>query len=267
MPESFDPFQLYGQLNPVSTEQLNELADGPEREATWARIIARRDAVPQRIRLSRRRLVAAVVVAVALAVPALAFSGVLGSLFAFSNQGTPVTKDNLSRATAVLHLTGAKPGSLVQLAARDGWGVYADRTTSGDLCFYDGPAGNSNLNEIGGGCMNAAASASFPSPSRPVWDMSLFETEPSQRGATVTGPSVARLTGVAADGVTSVQVLALADCHVVATAPVSDNTYVANNLPMIPEAVIVARDASGNAVWHEAVTPAFNPNANSCGLG
>jgi hypothetical protein len=97
--------------------------------------------------------------------------------------------------------------------------------------------------------------------------MSVFELGPPQPGATVRGPSIARLTGVAADGVTSVQVLALADCHVVATAPVTDNAYIAPNLPIIPEAVIVARDATGNAVWHEAVTPAPNTDATSCGLG
>jgi hypothetical protein len=261
--ESFDPIQLYAQLNPVSAERLERLADEPEREATWTRIIARRDAVPHLTRLPRRRLVAAVVAAVALAVPALAFSGVLGSLFSFSNQGTPVKQGNLSRVSS-LDLSAATKGSVVQLADRDGLGIYAAKTAIGNLCYFTGPPDQSELKtqEFGGGCMNTHASSNFPSPSDPVYDISLFALAPG-----ATGPSVQRLAGVAADGVASVQLLALSDCHVVATARVTGNVYVANNLPMISEAVIVARDTSGAAVWHEAVTPAFNANASSCGLG
>jgi hypothetical protein len=263
MSESFDPIQLYRQLNPVSAERLNELAHGPGREATWARIIARSDPVPHRIRLPRRRLVTAVVVAVALAVPTLALSGVLGSMFGFSNQGAPVRHGDLSSLTNP-NLSDVTKGSVVQLGSRAGLGIYAAKTANGNLCYFVGPADQSDLKAqgLGGGCMSRHASATFPSPSDPVYDMSLFALAPG-----AAGPTIQRLAGVAADGVSSVQLLALSDCQVVATAPVSDNTYAANNLPMIPEAVIVARDASGNAVWHEAVTAASNANSNSCGLG
>jgi hypothetical protein len=259
----FDPIELLAGLNPVSGERLDELCYGAEREATFARILTRRAARPVLRRRLPKRLSVAVGVAAALAVPALAFAGVLGSLFGFSNQGTPVSQDALSSITSVLNLTGADPGKFVQLAAREGVGVYAAAKSTGDLCFYVGPTAQSDLNRygLGGGCTDATA-ATFPSPAHPVYDMSLFAYAPGAAGS-----SVQRLAGVAADGVSSVQVLALSDCHVVATAPVSDNVYVANNLPMTPEAVIVARDSSGNAVWHEAVTPAFNRNANSCGLG
>src|SRR5690349_5928774 len=64
--EPLNPLELYARLNPVSAEQLKELADGPDREATWARILARRDARPRRDLLPRRRLATALVVAVAL---------------------------------------------------------------------------------------------------------------------------------------------------------------------------------------------------------
>ena len=263
MTESFDPIKLYGQLNPISAERLNELAEGPGQDATWAQIIARRDALPRRIRLPRRRLVVVAVVAAALALPALAFSGVLGSLFGLSNQGTQVGQGDLSSLTNP-NLSDVTKDSVVQLAGRDGLGIYAAKTASGTLCYFVGPPDQSDLKTqgFGGGCMNPHASANFPSPGDPVYDISLFALAPD-----AAGPSIKRLAGVAADGVSSVQLLALSDCHVVVTAPVNDNTYVANNLPMTPEADIVARDASGNAVWHEAVTPAFNPNANACGLG
>jgi hypothetical protein len=262
-----DAVQLVATVNPVLPEVLPALEAAPERELVRARIDARRHETHpgQSRRRAPRKVAVAAVLLIVLSVPSLALSGTLGSLFGFSNHGTPVTQGDLSSVSALLNLTGAKPGSLVQLAARGGWAVYAARTASGGVCYYDGPAGKSNLNAIGGGCMNPAASANFPSSSRPVWDMSLYETGPQSPGANLSGPSIARLEGVAANGVISVQLLALSDCRVVATAPVIHNVYIATDLPLIPEAVIVARDGSGNAVWHEAVTP--DPSATSCGLG
>jgi len=262
--ETLDPIELFACLDPLPLERLDDLAHDPERKTTFAQIVARRDAKPPPTRrLPKGRLVAAVVVALALAIPALAFSGVLSSMFSFSNAGAPVPRGDLWRVTGI-DLSKAMQGSLVRLAARDGVGIYAAKTATGDLCYFVGPPDQSKLKTrgLGGGCMNAAASAKFPSPAEPVVDMSLYALAPG-----ATGPSIQRLAGVAADGVASVQVLALSDCHVVATAPVVGNVYVADNLPLIPEAVIVARDSSGNAVWHEAVTPSFNPNATSCGLG
>jgi len=108
----------------------------------------------------------------------------------------------------------------------------------------------------------AAASARFPSAADPVVDMSLYALAPG-----ASGPSIERLAGVAADGVASIQLLALSDCRVVAATPVTGNVYVTDDLPTVPEAQIVARDASGNAVWHEAVTPQSDAHATTCGLG
>lgn len=269
--EIVDPIELYGTLNPVSPERQDALADAPERETTLARITARRE--PPSLgsrRLPKRRLLIAVVVAVALAVPALAFSGALGSLFAFSNQGTPVTQDDQGVVNEVRMVTGETPSKVVQLASRNGWTFYAARTTS-DVCYFDKPAAQSesgtpdaDSNGIGGGsCKNAAGESNFPSPPRPIFNMSHYFGTPNG------GESIGILAGVAADGVAAVQVLALGDCHVVATAPVIDNVYIADNLPMIPEAQIVARDTNGNAVWHQAVGAAIQPAppSSSCGLG
>lgn len=251
-------------------ERLHGFATVPD-DADWQDVLrraGRRRHGPHKMArhrlLPRRRLAAAVAVAVALAVPAIAFSGVLGSLFGFSNQGTPVPRADLSRISAALGLTGATPGSLVQLASRDGWAFYAGRTASGDVCYFEEPAAQnpeSGWKAIGGGtCKNAAGKADFPSPALPVFNMSSY----------FNNEYIERLAGVAADGVASVDVLALGDCHVVATAPVIDNVYVADNLPTtIPEAQIVARDVNGNVVWHEAVGGAIEPAppSNTCGLG
>ncbi len=261
--KTVDPIMLYAQLNPVPPERLEELAGGPVRAATFARISAGRDTRSGRPdRRPRRRLVAVGVVVAALAIPTLAVSGVLGSLFGFSNHGTPVSQDDLLNVTG-FNLSGVASGSLVQLASRDGVGIYAAKTATGNLCYFTGPADQADLRTdgVGGGCMNAAASARFPSPAQPVVDISTFVARPPDA---IAHASVMRLAGVAADGITSVEVLALTDCHVVAAAPVTDNVYVADNLPSVPAAVIVARDANSNAVWHESVTQ--GANASSCGL-
>jgi hypothetical protein len=72
------------------------------------------------------------------------------------------------------------------------------------------------------------------------------------------------LVGVAADAVTSVQVLAGPDCHRVATAPVLDNVYIDVLKPMTDEDYIVAREANGKVVWHEGVNG--GAKVPSCGL-
>lgn len=263
--ETFDPIDLYATLNPLSREQLDALEGGPQRAETFARVAARREAQPLGSRgLPKRRLAAIVAVAVALAVPALAFSGVLGSVFRLSNHGSSVTQGGLSHVSG-FNLSGATRHSLVQLAARDGIGIYAARTLSGDQCYFVGPADQTKVKTqgLGGGCRSSTASKAFPSAAQPVVDTSLFALTPG-----APGPSVQRLAGVAADGVASVQLLALTDCHVVASAPVINNVYIADNLPMTPESQIVARDADGNIVWHQAVGATVQPAraANACGL-
>lgn len=249
-------------------ERLYRFASVPD-DRDWHDVLRRADAAPfrrdaesRRIRLSRRGIALAGIAAAALAVPTLGVSGVFGSLFGFANHGTQISQGDLS-SVAGFDASGATAPSLVQLASRDGVGVYAAKTAAGNLCYFIGPADQSKLKGqgLGGGCVNADASANFPSPAQPIVDMSTLEAQPPDA---IEHAGVARLAGVAADGVTSVQVLALADCSVVATAPVTNNVYVADNLPSTPAAVIVARDANGNAVWKESVTQ--GANASSCGL-
>lgn len=262
--DALDPVELFARLNPVPPERAGDFTSEAERDRTFARITARRHATEARTRrLPRRRLVVAAVIVLALAISAMAFGGVAGELFAFSNHGTSVAEDDLW-SVSVLDLSKAMRGEVVQLGARSGVGIYAAKTRAGNLCYFIGPQDQSRLRTqgLGGGCMNARASSRFPSEAQPVVDMSLYELAPG-----AAGPSIQRLAGVAADGVASVQLLALNDCHVVATAPVIDNVYIATNLPPSPEAMIVARDRGGDIVWHEAVTPPSNPSATTCGIG
>jgi hypothetical protein len=262
--ETLDPIELFARLDPLSPEVVREVS----REETFARIAALREArTPCSRRLPRRRIALVVVVALALAIPALAFSGALDSLFGFSNEGTPATQDVQWIVNSVRKLTGETPGGVVKLASRAGWTFYEART-SHDVCFYEDPptestsSGLSLPNIRGGDCKNVSGEPDFPSLTQPIYDNSHYLGVPPTM-------NVVTLVGLAADGVASVQVLAASDCHVVATAPVIDNVYLADNLPSVPEAQIVARDAAGRVVWHQAVGAAVQPapSAKSCGLG
>jgi hypothetical protein len=237
----------------------------------WADVLRRADMTSTRRTEARsfprptwRRVVVTVAVAVALAVPALALSGVLDTLFGFSNQGTPVPNPSLDIVHA-LEVTSARPGSFVKLASSQGIAVYAARRKGGHrLCFYAGEEG-SNVN-VGGDCL---APRKFPSPSRPVWDKDMtgvyMNVPPVQVPGLPRGVfAIHYLVGVAADAVTSVQVLAGSDCHPVATAPVVNNVYIDVLKPMTGEDYIVAREAGGKVVWHERLG---NAGAPSCGLG
>jgi hypothetical protein len=87
-------------------------------------------------------------------------------------------------------------------------------------------------------------------------------------------PSMGPLVGVAANRVRYMQVLALSDCHVVATVPVIDNVYIDAHVPAIADAFLVARDARGRVVWHSPSlapahtrTPLERGAPRNCGLG
>ncbi|HJU35952.1 MAG TPA: hypothetical protein VJ716_00850 [Gaiellaceae bacterium] len=255
--ETADPIELFARLNPISPEALDELARGPEGQATFTRVVARREGPPLRARPTKR-LVLAAVLALALAIPALAFSGILDGLFGFSNPGTPVGQEGPTTLHA-LEVTGATDGSLVQLATRDGLTVYGARRRDHSLCFYWDLAGKTDPG-LDGGCLRPLDAADFPSEARPVWDMSTVYF--SSRDLSLAG--VQYLVGVAADGVRSVQVLARSDCRAIVTVPVIDNVYVDTHMPVAQESWIVARDASGKAVWHESA--AKGEKMPSCGL-
>jgi hypothetical protein len=122
----------------------------------------------------------------------------------------------------------------------------------------------------------------FPSSARPVLDMSGVGSIRTRhvKGYPTTPllgdwPSVSSITGLAADGVHSVQVLALYDCHPVVTVPVINNVYIDAHPPAVVDAFLVARDAKGKIIWHSS--PFENPSftripterklPRNCGLG
>ena len=65
--------------------------------------------------------------------------------------------------------------------------------------------------------------------------------------------------GVAANGVRSIQLLAMSDCHQVVTASVINSAYIDAHSPHVAEAFLVARDASGKVIWHSAPLNTADP--------
>jgi hypothetical protein len=235
----------FATLNPVPSTELPKLDGAPERARTLALIKTRRNAAVARTPVRRgRAAVAAIALATALAVPALAFSSQLGSLFGISNEGTSVDKNRLDdlRTATALNTAGAS-GAVKLLASRAGIGIYFAHGKEGKKCFFIGPPNGPDERGLSGGCMNAAASASFPSPAQPVVDMSAFFYRPH-----AVGEGITRLAGVAADGVAKMQVLGL-DCQVIAEAPAQDNVYARSDLPDTPAVAIVGVGHDGQRVY------------------
>ena len=255
-----DPLTLLARANPVPACDVEVLALRPDYERTYALIAARRSEPPPAPR-RHRRLAVVFAALLALAVPAYAFSGEIGSLFGFSNEGTSVDSGHidLNSATA-LAVTGVAPGTLKLVASRAGIGIYAARSGSGNLCYFVGPPNGPDERGLGGGCLNRLASAEFPSPKEPVIDMSAFAYRAGAAGERIT-----RLAGVAADGVATVEALG-SDCRRLASVPVVDNVYAAADVPDAPAAAIQALDGNGNVLYLEKLR-LWNKSACASGIG
>jgi hypothetical protein len=282
-------------------ERLRRFAASPD-DADWQDVLRRADmSRRRRPRWTRRRLVAAVVVMVALAVATVAVAD--RSLFGVSNHGKRahagrVALDGLEGG--VFHRLGirfgstaaANPRSFVRLAFRDGIGVYAARSKKGNRrCYYTrlhvvSAPGQPSVDpahrlQFNGGCgrnFGGLGIQPFPSAVRPVLDMSGSVAMQSRRRnhpkRLLWEQFVAPVVGLAADGVRSMQLLALSDCHPVVTVPVIDNVYINAHPPAVAEGWLVARNAGGKIVWHEPLyvgdpvrLPLDRSVPRNCGLG
>jgi hypothetical protein len=241
-----DPIQssldAFAALNPVPSSELPALERAPERARTLSLINAHRNGRATRTPIRLRAAVAGIALT-AMIVPALAFSGQLRSLFGFTNQGNSVDTRALDLRTATALDTAGATGSVKLLASRAGIGLYLAHGEGGKLCLFVGPPNGPDERGLSGGCMNAAASASFPSPALPIIDMSAFFYKPR-----AVGEGISRLAGVAADGVAKIQIVGL-DCQVIAEAPVMDNIYARTDLPETPAVAIVGLSHDGKRVY------------------
>jgi hypothetical protein len=193
-------------------------------------------------------------VAIALAVPALAFSGVLDSLFGLSNGGTSVSTAGID-LNDVQILRGDHidvGGQVTLLAARGSTAFYVTRTNDGRTCLLTGPAAGNAPTRI---TINTPCERDFPSATQPILGFYALRREPGSRVQ-----SIAALRGLAADGVATV-VAVDANGNVLLSAPVKDNVYSADRIggPAAATSVarIEARDSAGAVVYTEPIPRPF----------
>jgi hypothetical protein len=247
-----DPLRALAAVNPLPATAEVALAK-PERDALLQHIYeegARREEGAGRSRptRSRRLLVAGISIAIAASViPAAALSGRLSSLFDFSNRGTAdVPEAQQLNNLRVADRLGLQPGSTIRLAERSGVVFYTVRGKDQRQCFgiSAGPRAKSTFTTLM--CPSGDGGTAFPSPSRPVLDLS-----PIMGRDGSTRLYFPRIKGFAADGVAEVGVVDLdGRTH---TIPVEGNVYFAENLADVAAQALVALDAHGEVVWRREV--------------
>ena len=186
---------------------------------------------PEPLVVPTRRIVLALALTAAVALPAAAFAGKLGDLLGLSNQGTPVATNSLdlSKDTGLDEAMQqlAFPSAMHLLGKRNGVSFYAARRADGDYCF----AIESTVAK-GVGC---DLNGTFPSPARPV----------------MVFPPLIQFAGFAADGVATVAGIDAAG-NTVISAPVSQNLFASTTAGPFPSVVAIeALDTHGNVLATE----------------
>jgi hypothetical protein len=201
------------------------------------------------LRRRPRRALLALSLAIVIGVPTAAFADDIGTLIGFSNHGTVVATNTLSKDSSLVQEMRQLgfPSTLALLGTRQGIRFYAAQKPGG-YCLAvvetTTPAGSQRpASDVG--CENG--SDSFPSSGDPV---SVF-------------PVGGRFAGFAADGVASVT-LVDGSGRTLASATVSQNLFVSGAMPTGTVSV-VALDAQGDVLARIETRPA--PPAASPGQG
>ena len=186
---------------------------------------------PEPLVVPTGRIVLALALATAVALPAAAFAGRLGDLLGLSNQGTPVATSSLdlSKDTGLDEAMQqlAFPSAMHLLGTKNGVSFYAARRADGDYCF----AIESKVAK-GVGC---DLNGTFPSPTRPV----------------MVFPPLIQFAGYAADGVATVAGID-ASGNTVISEPVSQNLFASATRGPFPSVIAIeALDADGNVLATE----------------
>jgi hypothetical protein len=186
---------------------------------------------PEPLVLRTRRVVVALALMAAVALPAAAFAGKLGDLLGLSNQGTPVATNSLDLSKdsgldeAMQQL--AFPSAMHLLGQENGVSFYAARRADGDYCFAI-----ESMVARGVGC---DLDGTFPSRARPV----------------MVFPPLIQFAGYAADGVATVAGID-ASGNTVVSAPVSGNLFASTTPGPFPSVVAIqALDARGDVLATE----------------
>jgi hypothetical protein len=187
---------------------------------------------PDPLVVPTRRIVLALALTAAVALPAAAFADKLGDLLGLSNQGTPVATNSLDLSKdsglndAMQQL--AFPSAMHRLGRRNGVSFYAARRADGDYCFAIESAVAKGV-----GC---DLNGSFPSAAQPV----------------MVFPPLIQFAGYAADGVATVAGID-ASGNTVISEPVSENLFASTIPGPFPSVVAIeALDAGGKvlATYH-----------------
>jgi hypothetical protein len=186
---------------------------------------------PEPLVVPTRRIALALVVAAAVALPAITFAGKVGDLLGLSNQGTPVATGalDLSKDTGLNEAMQqlAFPSKVQLLGSKNGVRFYATRRADGDYCF----AIESKVAK-GLGC---DLNGTFPSPARPV----------------MVFPPLVQFAGFAADGVAAVRGVDSSG-NAIVLARVSENLFASATPGPFPTVVAIeALDAVGNVLATE----------------
>lgn len=186
---------------------------------------------PEPIVVPTGRIVLALALTAAVALPAAAFAGKLGDLLGLSNQGTPVATNSLdlSKDTGLNEAMQqlAFPSAMHLLGKKNGVSFYAARRADGDYCF----AIESTVAR-GVGC---DLNGTFPSPAQPL----------------MVFPPLIQFAGYAADGVATVTGID-ASGKTVISAPVSQNLFASATPGPFPSVVAIeALDTHGDVVATE----------------
>lgn len=203
---------------------------------------------------TRRMAAIAAAALMAIAVPTLALAdhyGILG----LSNPGEPISRASLDPYELGALETYGNVGGMRRLGERAGVAFYVGRSDRGGLCFATGSAAGSapKLDHFMG--CQADVPDAFPSPSRPILDLSSFMS-PNPREIVY----ITRLSGFAADGVASVGYI---DTNgVTHTTPVIDNIYAIDLFHKdVAATAIVALDSEGRELYKRPLlhTPSITP--------
>jgi len=181
---------------------------------------------PEPLAVPARRIVLALALMAAVALPAIAFGGKLGDLLGLSNQGTsvPTRSLDLSKDTALSEAMQQLgfPSAMHLLGNRNGVSFYAARRVDGHYCFAIESAVARGV-----GC---DLNGTFPSSSRPV----------------MVFPPLVQFAGYAADGVAAVRGIDASGNTVIA-APVRENLFASADAGPFPKVVAIeALDTHGN---------------------
>jgi hypothetical protein len=160
-----------------------------------------------------------------------------------SNKGTAIAADKIANANRAVIVGSGATSSGRKLGRRGAWDFYSLDGVSSHTCYAAGRAGaEPSLGSITCPAPNSAGQV-FPSAEVPVLTVGT-----SVGWSPASGESwVARLSGVAADGVAAVVVLD-ANGGVFARASVTNNVFLLADLERTPASAISALDASGKEI-------------------